>query len=88
MRPTFANHIQSDTFDDEEQEFNYADIYGLIDSPPDGINPEEYGMTEDELLDYIDGFDRNSDRALEIAGEYINEEERETAIDEVLASDE
>lgn len=88
MRPTFAYHIQSDTFDNEEKEFNYADIYGLIDSPPEDMDPEEYGMTQDEFGDYIYGFERNRDRALEIAGEYITDEERETAIDEVLTSNE
>lgn len=88
MRPTFAYRIQSDTLDNEDREFNYADIYGLIDSPPEDMDPEEYGMTQDEFQDYIYGFEQNRDRALKIAGEYMTDEERETAIDEVLTSDE
>ena len=88
MRPTFANRIESDVIDDINAVANYADMYGLIDKPPADFKPEDFGMTSDDAVDYLDGFDRNYQGGLEIAGEYIDEEERQDKIDEVLNSDE
>ena len=88
MRPTFANRIDAVVYDDKNILANYADIYGLIDKPPADFKPSDYGMTEDEAVDYLDGFDRNYDKGLEIAGEYMDEDARSAAIEEVLMSDE
>ena len=88
MKTTFEHRIDIEPADAEGLDLHYANIYALSDSPPDDFNPEKYGMTSDEAIDYLDGFERNRNNALAILGEYINDEERSGMIDEVLQKDE
>jgi len=63
--------------DDDLEGMTIMDLYtasfALADGPPDDFDPADYGMTADEAIDYLDGFDQNRERAEQILDRYQSE---------------
>jgi len=85
IQPTPDMRIEIEPDDAVGITTHYADIFGLLDDAPEDIlKTSKDSMSADDLRDYLSGFVYNNTIAEQMTGDYLSEEDKARAIEEVL----